>query len=48
MSSAINLFLCEQQLFSNKIFVGKAGAYPSEASFTVSPLGWAPGLAHNY
>jgi hypothetical protein len=30
------------------MFVGKAGANPSEAPFRCSTLGWAPGLTHKH
>jgi hypothetical protein len=30
------------------MFVGKAGAYPSEAPFSYSNLGQAPGIAHKH
>jgi hypothetical protein len=42
------VFVPDKPFQPSLMFVGKAGEYPSEASFRCSTLGWAPDLAHKH
>jgi hypothetical protein len=42
------VFVPGKPLQPSLMFVGKAGAYPSEASFRCSALAWDPGLTHTH
>jgi hypothetical protein len=47
-ANPINFFTAVKPFQPSLMFLGKAGAYPCDAPFKCSTLGYAPGLTHKH